>query len=182
PGHKYLAHGCIRVAIVCGAIEVIGSVVDRVGTSRAHGQWSVKQDCVGASDAVGGEVAETTNEVPINVAGRYSGRRRNVRISNLIMALVEVGVVHGDVRGVRGVLVDRGKATIAAVGPGPSTVWLHELRAVVLRAADGVLGIRGVHGEAFKLRGRKTGIVETVPRHSTIIRTKDSAIVSGVYD
>ena len=77
-------------------------------------------------------------------AFRCAGNVGDAREGDESVRLIEVGVIHGHVGGVRAALVNGGVAAVAKVRPCPRAVRLHEFRAVVLRAADGEVGVRRV--------------------------------------
>src|SRR5947207_13016954 len=92
-------------------------------------------------------------------------------------------MVHRHIFRVRCVPVDQRVAAVTEVNTSPSSVWLKEVRAVVLRATDAEIGIGRVNRDALKLCCAKGGGIPIVyPSQTGIGRLPNATIVPGVND
>src|SRR5438046_1128236 len=72
-------------------------------------------------------------------------------------------------------------AAVPAVGAGPGGVGPAILGAVVLRAADPELRVRGVGGRALELRGVVARVVPRRPGHALVGGLPDPAVAAEVH-
>src|SRR5689334_4585782 len=132
-----------------------------VGISRTQGHWGVEKDSVSAVNVVCRNTV-ATEEAPVAVERRGYGI--NPRKPDQIVSLVKIGVIHGDVRRVGGVLVYVGEAAIAEIDviprrPGSKQV----VRAVILGSTDRKIRIRGMNRDTHELSRPKCTIIKTSP-------------------
>src|SRR5947199_8072670 len=66
-------------------------------------------------------------------------------VSNQIVTLVEIGVIHGHGAGVGSALVNQGEAAIAKISTCPGAVRMEEWCAIVLRSTDAEIAVGGMH-------------------------------------
>src|SRR6185437_4296918 len=86
------------------------------------------------------------------------------------------------VRSVRAALVNQGITAVAGIGASPSTRGIHQLRAVVLRAADHEVGVRGMKRKALELGGAERAVVQAGPGVTAVSGFENATVISGVDD
>src|SRR5207245_198822 len=92
-------------------------------------------------------------------------------------------MIHRHIFSVRRVPVDEGVAAVTEVNTSPRSVWLKEVRAVVLRTTDAEVGIGRVNRDALELCCTKGGGIAIVyPSQTRIGRLPNATIVPGVND
>ena len=150
---------------VSRTIETICAEVDWIGIARAPGQRRVEQHVVSAVNAVPrrGTVA-ATSETPTVVRSGCGGV--SLRIPNGAVLRAEVGVIHGHIGRVDGVLIDQTKTAIAKVGSRPRAAGIAELSAIVLTAANSEVGVCRMERQTLKLRNIQLGRVAAGPGRS----------------
>src|SRR5437762_2167657 len=105
-----------------------------------------------------------------------------MRVTYLAAAGVEVGVIHGDVGSVGGILVYKRVSTVAAVCPQPASVRLFEFGAIILRAADHEFAVQGMQRQALELRGAEPGGVAAGPGTAAVTRAPNTSIIAFIHD
>src|SRR6185295_7571493 len=160
----YLADCRHRIALVCGAVQFVGSKVKRVRRARPERHRRVEQYRVGVADPVGlrnrAAVARKCRIISKAAASkrpRVLHRKTRSQICAIetdeVIRLVEERVVHRDVSSVGGALVDEGESAISTFGRGPVAggAPLLSLGAVVLSAADCKVLMNRMHRHAYEL-------------------------------
>src|ERR1700757_1513680 len=89
-------------------------------------------------------------------------------------------MIHRHMFSIRRVLVDQRVTTVTEVNPGPYSIRLKKISAIVLGAADAEVGIGRVDRNALKLCCAKGRGVAIDPLRSSIERPPDTAIVTGI--
>src|SRR5262249_44299366 len=150
-----LTHQCHIGSLVHGAVEAIGPKIQSVGAARSESHGSVEQNGVRAAEAVVGRgpiAAEETPTVVVRV-----GRGGDAGVTNQIVRLIEVRVVHGHVGRVRSILINQGEAAIAKVSARPGGIRMEPRRSIVLGTSDAKVSVSGMYGNALELSGVETG-------------------------
>ena len=86
------------------AVKTIRPKVVGIRSTRSHSHWRVEIDRISASNVVCRNVAVATEEAPIAI--RCIGNGIDPRKTDEIIGLIKVGMIHGHVDRVGGVLID----------------------------------------------------------------------------
>ncbi len=149
---RRLANNHICRSLGARAIQTIGTYIDRiVWASRTESGRTIEVDRVRAGNPIRRSRSRATEKRPRTECptGQAS------RITDLSTGLVKIGMVH---RG-RRALVDHGKASVSVVRVKPDRSSREPLRSVILRPADGDVGISRMHRDALKLSRSQRGVI-----------------------
>src|SRR5579859_960621 len=95
---------------------------------------------------------------------------------------IEVGVIHGDICGIGGVLVDERVAAIATIDMKPASIRLLEFRSVVLCATNHELAVQGMQRQALELSCAEACRIAAGPCLTAVARTPDATIAALIHD
>jgi hypothetical protein len=152
----------VRDTFVGRSVKTIRTKIVGIGVTRSQRHWRIEIDRVSASNVVSGNVTVATEEAPIAIGS--SGNGIDARKTDEIVGLVKVGVIHRHIDGVGTVLIDVRKPAVAEVNAVPGNPGSKQIvRAVILRAANRKVLIRGMHRHAHELSSPETGVIETGP-------------------
>src|SRR6185437_7955378 len=167
---------------------MICAKVQRVGRARSKRHGSIEEDIICAVDSVSGDPISscggTAEEwAPTGFGGvGYIGHAGIPDLSCCRAALVEIGVIHGDIGCVRAALVNQSKTAVTGIRARPRAGGIHQLGAVVLSATDHEVRVFGVKSKALELRGAEACGVQAGPGGAGVNRFENSTVIAGVDD